>query len=535
MGKATLVVAFVAGLLVLGYAPAQAKITQISIAEGTVVHESFAVKVTKDVPIGEITVYVDAVFRATGMIPFEFEIEVPGPMLARAEGTVGATFRDGPHQLTVIDTVTTYEGDYPRTVEKDRRTINIVLQNAGSPEALTQGVLLQNDLRVGRQLVALVGALSRVEGNVEGAGAGTGATAPAVLRCLESGLQASVDETLVAQEPSGMVLAERRLGDNIFARKVLPGGEWRQRTLEEYSQEPGRLGLLPDGMPRLLPGTARPFEIGVPYIQMPDKVIKKGESWDGNIAVVTDLTRREIMEVPGHHTLTNFLWREGLECAVIQSNYQYDAPLTVLVNDYPFTFGKVRTSGERTTYYAFREHQYVAASEKLTHTIAISPWEQVLLRTLQGPVVGWRPPEEKPAEGLGAPAGPGATLGGAAPGGGAPGAAGPGGKPGLTRGAPEIPRPGASAGPPAAGTGGGGGGAIAPTAGVIEEEPAAPPAAGAAPGALGAAPAGAGAAAAKGGARGAAEQPFILPTGTVTITYRIESELRVVEAAAAGR
>lgn len=63
------------------------------------------------------------------------------------------------------------------------------------------------------------------------------------------------------------------------------------------------------------------FPLGELYLELPDRTLRKGSTWQSPMYVLPMLRATERRKVTGHHRLDGFQWTQGFKCARIVSTY----------------------------------------------------------------------------------------------------------------------------------------------------------------------------------------------------------------------
>jgi len=240
------------------------------------------------------------------------------------------------------------------------------------------GALLQNRLGPAQYRVT-VGGLTSV-------GAPKGSV-PEALRSLEAALSAQVRDEIGSLSSDGLT-SVRRVVESGFWQSYDPAHEQFSRTALVETGQPVSFMLAADGLPRCGSPGPKPFVLGLPVLSLPGSRMSVGGSWSSPMAVVRDLTTREIVLVDARHRISGFDWFEDRPCAVIESTWETSGPLKAILGERAFTFSDVKTTGKRTSLFDYARGEFVSAHEQIENRITLSGGElQAVVAFSPGKVV----------------------------------------------------------------------------------------------------------------------------------------------------
>jgi thioredoxin 1 len=344
----------VAVALALSVAGASAAVVVNAPSEGQTIHRSLAVEYTCERAEGYVTISLDSKLLAAVACK-------PGPNSFRADLSSVA---DGTHKLSLAEQ--TPDGKVVSTVE-----VNVQVQNTASAELLQNGVSLFDREAQGTYKV-LVAGLTRLEEKASG-------SLPDALKALDFALRAEVTDSLSAPAPDGMQRAVRTV-ESGFLQRYSPTDEKATRAPLADAGLSVAFLVGSDGLPRL--SGAQPFVLGLPVLALPNTQARIGYTWSAPMLTVLDLTSRRVGIVEATHRLKGFDWINNQACAVIQSTWQREGPVEVILWDRPFTFSKVASSGTRTSYYVYDRGIFISAQEQVRNKVTASPQEVQQLRNM---------------------------------------------------------------------------------------------------------------------------------------------------------
>ncbi len=323
--------------------------------EGQAVHKTLAVEFTCDRSDGYVNISVDGQLLATLACR---------PEAMRFQGDVSG-LADGQRSLLL-------EEYAPGGKLISSVTLKVQVQNKPPAEILQRGVSLFNRPLQGTYQVAVAG-LTQIDAKSRD-------SLPEVLKTLEGlALRAEIRETLAAPSADGLQSAVRHVQSG-FVQRFSPEQEEMVNTPLQDAGLSVAFLVGQEGLPRL--SGAQPFVLGLPTLTLPAVQATLGYSWSAPMLTVLDLSSRQLAMVQATHKLARFEWLNDQPCAVIESTWQRQGPLTVVLWDRPFTFTQVSSSGTRTSYFAYERGLFLSANEEARHKVTASAQETRDLRAI---------------------------------------------------------------------------------------------------------------------------------------------------------
>lgn len=343
-------------------APEQQSPTRIiSPADGATVRGVTKIMARKESLGGYVAFFVDGAFAKATIPPFELDWDT------RPAG-------DGPHTISV--SAYAASGGVEGTAE-----VRLDVRNAISEDTLPQeGVILRYrfkdkekwdyEVRVQAQagvkgevvlpaVAAQAGSLEaviaqRVEAVNDLTSIKGGAAGPAApVQAAGSAASGSPGQTQTA----ATIISQVRTG-----RLDAPGsGGWLpqagQAARSSFTSE-GEVQPIPT------PGTQQPIPLGNLSIVFPQEPVKLGDKWTAPMTILPVLRSSAVARVTAEHRVDGVQWEQGLETMRIISTFKV-ASLPVAVGG---TMPLQDVSGERTTWFAYKEHRMIRMEDHIQGT-----------------------------------------------------------------------------------------------------------------------------------------------------------------------
>jgi len=210
-------------------------------------------------------------------------------------------------------------------------------------------------------------------------------------RALAGILNAEVTERVVSVADGGAVV-ERELVSGLMDyldRYVRLAGVGRSTSLAVSAT-----GAVSDGPGRV----AAEAKFALAYLPLPQGPVDVGQTWQGPITVIDDLAQGTSREVDAKHRLVGFTLEGGEPCALIESQYRYESPLTVTVDLGERKFDAALTEGKRLTFFGLQSGRVVRMEETISREFTIKTMDYGIVAGATIPGVGGAAPEIIPEE-----------------------------------------------------------------------------------------------------------------------------------------
>lgn len=301
-----------------------------------------------------VTVYLDGAFYAAIGTPFILPLDLAG-------------ISSGEHTLRAE----AYGAAGP-----PKETLEVKLTVVGELEQqlLQEGVDLESRLAIGEARTVEVAALSKVVQPKEG-------EYPPILKYLNRAVTAKVTEIIHQGADKGLPTLERQVQGGTLWTFLPLEDHYGVGSIQGVGQK-AQFTIGADG--EVLIGTedAGVTNLGLLRLGLPGKKVLPGESWASEMGVVLDLTGIRTVVATGKHTLTSLDWLEDRECAVIDSEYSLDGPLSVVFGQQPFVLSRVAVQGQRRSYYDFKEGRFLMTRDRVNCWIFLTNEEKEQLEAL---------------------------------------------------------------------------------------------------------------------------------------------------------
>ncbi len=127
----------------------------------------------------------------------------------------------------------------------------------------------------------------------------------------------------------------------------------------------------PDGAVEPLRSKREHFALGEYYVKLPDRPVSRGETWNSELSVLPlpNAVSRQIL--PAQNRLDGFEYVAGRKCARIITTFsQKDTLVMVRVGSQTLPI-KTSYEGRRASYFGLTDHHFVGFEEKMRHTIEV--------------------------------------------------------------------------------------------------------------------------------------------------------------------
>ncbi|MFQ6096863.1 MAG: hypothetical protein ACE5O2_03990 [Armatimonadota bacterium] len=112
------------------------------------------------------------------------------------------------------------------------------------------------------------------------------------------------------------------------------------------------------------------FGMGELYVALPSRVLRTGDTWESEMAIMPEFTKAKRQICNGRHTLEGFEWMHGEKCARIKSEYSYKGTLTLR----PGTFdvaAETDMKGTQTMWFAYEIGRVLHVEEENKHDLTL--------------------------------------------------------------------------------------------------------------------------------------------------------------------
>ena len=336
-------------------APAeQPPVRIVSPADGAVVRGLTKITVSKDMPGGYVSFFVDGAFGKATVAPFEMDWDTP------AAG-------DGPH--TVLVTAYGAGGGVEGTAQ-----VRVEVRNSIAEETLPQeGVTLRYRFKPKEKweyevkVQAQAGAKGEVALPVVAAQGGSldalvtqrvEAVKEVVLPVGSLAVAKGTPKKGAAAQPAKPVTLATVISQVRTGRLDAPGTGGRLPQVGRAA----RSLRSPEGAVAPVVGPAgQPIAVGNLSIVFPPQAVKLGDKWTAPMTILPVLRSDAVARVTAEHRVDGVQWENGVETIRIVSTFKAPSlPLWLISLD--------NVTGKRTTWFAYKEHQVVRMEDSIQGT-----------------------------------------------------------------------------------------------------------------------------------------------------------------------